>query len=126
LASATQPNGSQFARPNAVPYPNQLAFVNPQSAPSYANPPISPLGFGNEQEKKLSTIKKTLNSFMQTTTQRQNFIYQAINHLELQMSRMATQISEREGAFSSQLVANPKDGRANSSGSAQLNAVHTL
>jgi len=33
--------------------------------PSYTNPPIPPLGFGNEQKKKLSTMEMTFNSFLQ-------------------------------------------------------------
>ena len=85
--SAAQLSCSQFARPNAVPYQNQPAFVNPYSAHTYANPPIPPPGFENEQEKKLSTMEKTFNSFMQTTTQMLNSNHQAINRLELQVSQ---------------------------------------
>jgi len=39
-----QLSGSQFARPNVGPYQGQPAFVNLNSAPSYANPPIPPPG----------------------------------------------------------------------------------
>jgi len=76
--------------------------VNPHSAPPFANPPISSPGFGNEQEKKLSTLEKTFNSFTQMATQMMNANQQGITRLELKVSQMATQIGEREkGTFQS-------------------------
>jgi len=40
--------------------------ANPHPAPSFVNPPIPPLGFGNGQDKTLSNLEKVFPSFMQT------------------------------------------------------------
>jgi len=58
--SAAQSSGSQYARSNEVPYQHQPAFVNPQSAPTYTNPPNPPLGFGDDKDKKLSNLEKNV------------------------------------------------------------------
>ena len=53
----------------------------------------------------------------------------AIQKLTYQMSKMSSQMSERErGTFSSEPEINPRDNRGNNntSNSAQLNAVHVL
>jgi len=60
--------------------------VNPHTTPSSANLLILPPEFGNEQEKKLSTLEKTFNSFMQTATQMLNTNHQVIARIELQVS----------------------------------------
>ena len=123
--SATQPSGSQYARPNAFPYQQQPAFVTPQSTPTYANPSMPPPGFGSEQ--KLNTMEKNVNSFMQSTNQLLQSNQQAIQQLTLQMSKMSSQMGERErGTFPSQPEINPRDARANPSSHAQINVIHTL
>jgi len=126
-ASAAQASCSQFSRHNVGQYQNQHAYVNPHSAPTFANPPIPPPEFGNEQEKKLNILEKTFNNFMQTTTQMLNTNHQAITRLELQVSQMATQVGEMEKrTFPSQPVANPKDVRSTPFNRAQVNVIHTL
>jgi len=47
-SASTMEMNPQFSRTNVTPYQNQLAFVNPHSMSSYANPLIPPLGFANE------------------------------------------------------------------------------
>jgi len=70
LSNANQPSNVQISRPNVIPYQNQQAFVNTHFTQSFPSQSfvksIPPLGFDNEQEKKLSTFGKT---FMQTATQ---------------------------------------------------------
>ena len=60
-------------------------------------------------------------------SQTANTTQQSVARLEVQMSQMGNQLSQREkGTFPSQPVINPKDPRAAPSTSAQINAIHTL
>ena len=78
---------------------------------THGPPPV----FSPEQEKRISTIEKnvemliqTTNSFMQTTKQSLNANTQAISWLEVQVSQLATALSEREkGKLPSQPEPNP-------------------
>ena len=97
----------------------------PQSTPTYANPSMPPPGFGSDQ--KLNTMEKNFNSYMQSTNQMLQSNQQAIQQLTLQMTKMSSQMCERErGTFPSQPEINPRDTRASSSIHAQINAIHTL
>ena len=64
---------------------------------------------------------------MQSTNQMLQSNQQAIHQLTLQMSKMSSQMGERErGTLPRQPEINPRETRANSFSHAQINAIHTL
>ena len=64
---------------------------------------------------------------MQMATQMLNSNQKMINHLELQLSQMATQIGERKkGIFTSQPIIDPKNATSLPSSHAQINTIHIL
>lgn len=132
-----QPNNFQ---PNiAGPSHNQPQQLNFQ--PNSTHPP--------QDDKRLTSLEKTLETLAKATTQSlqsnsnlQNLLTsymqntnQSIAKLEMQMSQLATFVSERErGTFPSQPISNPRNQNANpnqahvvqDSNVAQLNAITTL
>ena len=125
------PNFSWSQNPN-VGNPN-FNQQNLRSNPVMNNPP----GFHDNDkkitslEKSLEAMMKTHTSFMQTTGQLINNNTQAIARLEMQVSQLASTISEREhGRLPSQHEPNPRNqnGPRPQQGNQVngVNAIHTL